>query len=199
MPLRGASRPPRPELRPGYRAVGRVARPWGLRGHIKVAPLTDFPERFDVGARVYVRGVPRRIQQVRWQNHGVYLLLEGVDSPEMAETLRGVLVEVPEEERPAFGPGEYYIDDLEGCTVRDQEGGEIGVITEVLQPGANDVFVVQRPGKADLLVPAIASVVTAVDIAAQVVVVDIPPGLDPEESPAASARGNARSRAVQAD
>ena len=67
MPLRGARRHGMPEPREGFRAVGRVERPWGLRGEIKVLPLTDFPERFTPQAQLYVAREQRRVLRSRWQ------------------------------------------------------------------------------------------------------------------------------------
>lgn len=167
-----------PEAREGYRAIGRVERPWGLRGDIKVFPLTDFPERFDPGARVYVRGEERRVQHSRWQKGRVFVALEGVERVEAAEALRGELLEVPAETSAALTAGEYYIDEVEGCAVVSVAGESLGTVREVLQPGANDVYVVARPGQRDLLVPALRDVVVSMDLTLQRITVDLPEGLD---------------------
>jgi 16S rRNA processing protein RimM len=179
VPLRSARRQ-LPVAREGYRAVGRVDRPWGLQGHIKVLPLTDFPERFEPGARVYIAGVERSVRECRWQSGRVYLRVSGVDAVEDAEGLRGRLIEVPANDRPTFDEGEYYISDIEGCVVRTVAGNELGTVAEVLTPGANDVWVVRRAGRRDVLVPAIHDVVKEIDIDARVLIVDLPEGLDPE-------------------
>ena len=123
MPLRGARGAPAPQPREGFRAVGRVERPWGLRGEVKVLPLTDYPERFDPGARVFVGGEGRRVEHSRWHKGRVFVALAGVDRVEAAEALRGALLEIPEDETPAFAEGEYYIDQIEGCEVVSLDGG----------------------------------------------------------------------------
>lgn len=179
MPLRSTRRQ-LPVAREGYRAVGRIDRPWGLQGHIKVLPLTDFPERFKPGARVFIAGVERGVSECRWQSGRVYLRLTGVDAIEDAEDLRGKLIEIPDDDRPPFDEGEYYISDIEGCSVRTTEGSELGEVVEVLTPGANDVWVVHREGRRDILIPAIHDVVKEIDIDGRVLVVDLPDGLDPE-------------------
>ena len=189
MPLRGARRPSA-RARDGFRAVGRVERPWGLRGDLKIFPLTDFPQRFDPGARVYAGGVARRVLRSRWQKGRIFVGLEGVERPEQAEALRGALLEIPEDDTPDFAEGEYYVDAIEGCSVRDVEGEAIGTVREVLQPGANDVYVVARSGKDDLLVPAVRDVVVAVDVSARMLTVDLPPGLDSEAAGAAAPAAN---------
>ena len=74
--------------------------------------------------------------------------------------------------------GEFYLDELEGCAVMNDAGASLGVIREVLQPGANDVYVVARAGRSDLLLPAITGVVLEIRIADRTIMVDVPPGLD---------------------
>ena len=167
--------------------MGRIERPWGLRGDVKVLPLTDYPQRFDVGAEVYADGAPHRVLRSRWQKGRVYLALAGVEGADQAEALRGLLVEIPAEASPAFAEGEYYLDEIEGCRVMDVAGGEVGMVREVLQPGANDVYVVARTGRRDLLVPALRGVVVAVDVAASTITVDLPLGLDTEKRDAEDA------------
>ena len=183
MPLRGARGAPAPQPREGFRAVGRVERPWGLRGEIKVLPLTDYPERFDPGARVFVQGEDRRVRHSRWHKGRVFVALAGVDRVETAEALRGLLLEIPEDETPDFAEGEYYIDQIEGCEVVSLGGAPLGRVTEVLRPGANDVYVVRRPPRRDLLIPALRQVVVAVDVEARRITVDLPEGDLPEAEP----------------
>ena len=173
MPLRGARRPALPRPRDGFRAVGRVERPWGLRGEIKVLPLTDFPQRFDAGARVFVRGAGHHVRHSRWQKGRVFVALSGVEGVAAAEALRGALLEIPDGETPEFAEGEYYIDQIEGCEVVSVGGAPLGRVREVLQPGANDVYVVRRPSQPDLLIPALREIVVAVDVEARRITVDL--------------------------
>ena len=180
MPLRDAARRKAiPTARTGYRAVGRVERPWGLHGNLKVEPLTDFPERFASGARVFLDSTERTIVASRWQKGRVYVRLEGLDTPEAGERFRDTLLEVPMHDRPAFGEDQYYIDEIVGSRVEATTGESLGVVREVLRPGANDVFVVGREGQQrDLLVPAIRDVVRSVDTTGKRIQVDLPDGLD---------------------
>ena len=89
---------------------------------------------------------------------------------------------MPENDRAELEEGEFYLDQLEGCAVVDEAGNGVGVLREVLQPGANDVYVVAREGRTDLLLPAIEGVVLEVRIADRTVVVDVPPGLDQDSA-----------------
>ncbi len=177
MPLSGMRRRI-PTARDGFRAIGHIERSWGLNGHVKVRSLTDFPERFAIGATVHIGGIEHSIKSPRWQNGRVYIQLHAVKTSKSAEKLRDTLVEIPEDSRPNFDIGQYYINDIEGCTVRTKDGEELGKISEVLTPGANDVWIVKRKNKRDLLIPAIHDVVKCVDIDSGILIVDLPNGLD---------------------
>ncbi len=170
--------------RDGYRAVGLIERPRGLNGEVKALPLTDFPERFAPGARVFIAGAPRTVERCNWQKGRVYLYLEGVSDHAAAEALRGELIEVPEHERPRTAEAFWYIDEIEGLRVVTVDGEPLGTVREVLQTGANDVYIVDRSGQRDLLVPAVRDVVVSVDLAAGQMIVDLPDGLLPADQPA---------------
>ena len=169
--------------REGYRAVGLIERPRGLKGEIKVLPLTDFPQRFDPGARLFVAGAPRTVENSNWQKGRVYLFIDGVADRESAESLRGELIEIPEGDRPSAGESFWYLDEIEGLHVVARNGAELGKIREVLQTGANDVYIVDRGERRDLLVPALRDVVIEVDLGAGTMTVDLPDGLLPEDEP----------------
>ena len=83
------------------------------------------------------------------------------------------MLEIPDGETPEFAEGEYYIDQIEGCEVVSVSGAPLGRVREVLQPGANDVYVVRRPSQPDLLIPALREIVVAVDVGARRITVDL--------------------------
>jgi len=169
--------------RDGYRAIGLVERPRGLKGEIKALPLTDFPERFDPGARVFIDGLARTVLRCNWQKDRVYLYIDGIADRESAETLRGELIEIPEAERAQTDESFWYLDEIEGLRVVTASGDTLGTIREVLQTGANDVYIVDRQERRDLLVPALREVVIDVDITAGTMTVDLPDGLLPDDHP----------------
>ncbi len=171
------------EPREGYIAVGRVLRPWGLRGDVKVESLTDFPERFAPGSALWVDGERRTVEGSRWRGATVYLKLSGVNSPEEAERVRGALLEVPESERRPLPEGEFYEDQLLGLTVRTAEGDTLGTVTELLHPGPNSVLVV-RGERGEVLVPFIEDVIRRVDPAHGVIEIELVEGLVEEPGPA---------------
>ena len=178
MPRRlGRSNPENRMPRDGFRAVGLIERPRGLKGEVKALPLTDFPERLEPGARVFIAGLSRRVARCTWQKGRVYLYLDGISDRESAESLRGELIEIPANERPRTDEPFWYIDEIEGLRVQSREGEQLGSIREVLQTGANDVYLVDRGDQRDLLVPALGDVVVDVDLGRGTMTVDLPDGL----------------------
>ena len=157
---------------PGYVAVGLIAAPWSVRGDLKVQPLTDFPERFQRGAALWVRGRRIEVQRSRWSRGFVYLGLSGIDSRGAAEELRGVLLEVPESELTPLPEGQYYRFQVIGLEVRTPGGRSLGRVDEILSTGSNDVYVV-RGGPRELLIPAIEDVVLEVDLEGGRLVVEL--------------------------
>ncbi len=153
--------------------MGWVAGPFGVRGDLKVQPLTDFPERFQRGAALWMRRRRCEVQRSRWARGFVYLGLIGIDSREAAEELRGALLEVPEADLTPLPEGQYYRFQVIGLEVRTTEGRSLGRVAEILSTGANDVYIV-RGGPRELLIPAIEDVVKEVDIEGGRLVVEPP-------------------------
>jgi 16S rRNA processing protein RimM len=177
--------PRRPEPRPGFVAVGFVRGPHGLRGELKVDPLTDHPQRFQRGAALWAGDRTYTVRSSHMHQKTLLLQIEGIDTRGQAETLRDLLLEIPETELPALAEGEYYRYQLLGMEVVDAEGQSLGRIEEVLDTGANDVYAV-RNSDGELLLPAIDTVVKQVDVTAGRMVVEVPTGL--ERRPAAKRR-----------
>lgn len=162
--------------------VGRVLAPWGLRGQLRVYPETANPERFRRGAWLFVDGTPRRVETSRTHQRGhVVLRFEGVSTPEAADEFRGAELTVPEADAQPLGEDWYYHFQLLGLTVVTDDGRELGVLAQVLETGANDVYIVRRDGR-EVLIPAIADVVIEVDLASKRMVVHPLPGLLDEDA-----------------
>lgn len=155
------------ERKQGYLKVATAAKPRGLKGHLKVIPHTDDPDRFYDLSGLYVwrdgafSVLP--LEQVQVNGAEVVVKLAGVDDRDAAETLRGVDFYVRPEDAPVLEEGAYFIVDLVGCRVVD-ETRSYGVLTEVMQMGAADVYVVQREGGGTLMFPALKRVLRRVDI-----------------------------------
>ena len=162
---------------PGRVAVGRINSPWGLRGHVRVTPLTSNPERIQAGATVLVLGEPARILDVRTPQGYPIVQFEGYTDRNSAELLRNTLIEIPEAELPSLPEDEFYVHDLEGLEVVTTEGETIGRLEEVIQTGSNDVYLVRRRGQKDVLIPALADIVRNVDLETRRMTIEVVPGL----------------------
>jgi len=168
----------KPELR--YLAIGRVVRAHGLKGEISVAVMTEFPERFETTKQVYLgdqcEAIPYQLKSYRWHKDNVLLTLTGIANRNQAESLKGQLVQVPIEEAMPLPDGVYYHYQLVGLEVVTTTGERLGILSEVLETGANDVYVVDNDGQ-ELLLPAIAEVVRSIDLEEAQMVVEVIEGL----------------------
>ena len=164
---------------PLYLAVGKLRRPHGVRGEIRMEVLTDFPERLQPGTTVYVgpRRLALRIRSVRW--HGDFLLLtfEGYPDRDRVGLLRNMLVTVPAASLPPLDEGELYYHQILGLKVVTDEGEDLGTVTEIMETGANDVFVVTDAAGHEVLLPDIEEVVLEIDPEAGLMRVHLLPGL----------------------
>ncbi len=166
------------ELR--YLPIGSIAGAHGIRGEVKVELLTDYPERFRPGARLYVgdETTARPVEVQTARPHKRFYLVKFTDVPDRnaAELLAGQLVLILTDEAMPLGEHENYAHDLLGLQVETQAGQALGQITDILTGPANDVYVVSGPER-EVLVPALRSVVLRVDLAAGKMVVELPEGL----------------------
>ncbi|MCY3657278.1 MAG: ribosome maturation factor RimM [Chloroflexi bacterium] len=161
----------------GRVAVGRINATWGLRGHVKVTPLTSNPKRIQPGEVLLVRGEPREVLDVRYPKGFPCVVFAGYEDATAASALRGTLIEIAEADLPDLGQDEYYVHDLVGLEVVSAAGERLGRLAEVLRTGANDVYIVRRKGERDLLLPAIGDVIAEVDLDGGRMVVELLPGL----------------------
>lgn len=157
-------------------AIGEVMRPHGVRGEVRVKPLTAHPERFLGLEKVYVGGVRWRVRGARLAGGEVILSLEGAETRDQAGALRGQLLEVDPEEVFPLPEGEYYWFQLRGLRVLTADGREAGTVVDVEANPAHDLLVVQRGGRR-FLVPAVRDLVREVDLAGGFLVVNDIPGL----------------------
>jgi 16S rRNA processing protein RimM len=150
-----------------------------LRGEVRCRVVTDFPKRrFKRGSSVLVGRQPFTIGTARIQGDLVYLKLDEVADRTAAEKLRGLDVEVPREEALLLPRGQFYWHEVIGLTVEDANTGEpLGEVADILETGANDVYIVRGGAHGEILVPAIKSVVKKIDPAAGRMLIEPLPGL----------------------
>ena len=146
-------------------AVGRIVGAWGLQGHVKVEPMTDFAGRFAVGNRLQLKGATRRILDVKERKKQLLVQLEGIEGPEAAAALSGELLAIPEAELAPLGEDQYYRFQLVGLDVVDPSGVAIGQIADILDTGETQVLVVSD-GSKEILIPLVSDFVGSVDLEA---------------------------------
>src|SRR5262245_2192057 len=162
--------------------IGEIARPHGLRGEMRVTPLTDRPERFEAVRECVLWDQARdtrelrRITAARRQGGAVLVSVAGCETVEDASALVGRLVALPVEAALPLPPGHFYPWQLEGCRVVTEDGREIGRVSRIEQSPAQDLWVV-TDGAREYLLPAVAEIVVDVDLSAGRVVVRAPDGL----------------------
>lgn len=157
-----------------YLSVGYVTKPQGIKGEVRVKPLTDDMYRFDDLDEVFLkrqdRYVPVKIQRRRYAKDFVILKLEGFEDRNQAETLRGEYLWISREQARPLPKDTYFIADIVGCRVETCAGRFLGYVTGVLHTGSNDVYVVKD--KEEVLIPALKKVVVDVDVENSKIVVN---------------------------
>jgi 16S rRNA processing protein RimM len=161
--------------------VGRIVGTHGLRGEVKILPLTDFPERIAGYRHVTLRWPdgstkPYEIVATRPHKNVVLARFSGLETIDDAELLRAAEVWVAEERLSPLPEGHYYIHDILGMRVVTAAGDEIGPVTEVIQGPANDVYVA-----GGLMIPATRDAVESIDAKARTIVVRSRTFLEAEE------------------
>jgi len=172
--------------------IGRVAKPWGIKGEVKIKLTTDIPDRFEGLDGVYLchgclEPTYHRIEWIKRLKDAVAVKFEGVETREEVEHLRGREVAVPESERAQLEEGEFYIYDLIGLEVVDTNGKPLGSLGSVYQGAAQDIFVVRTP-EGPVMVPAVAEYVYEVDLNRKRVVLTLP-AMEEDSPPAGDSTG----------
>lgn len=159
-------------------SIGFLRRPHGLKGEIIMDLHTDFPERMKKGRKVYV-GEDHRVMtltNVRPHQNGLLVKFDDIDTPEDAGLFRNQWVFVRTKDVP-LPEGQHYKHELLGLKVVDEENNPLGELVEILETGANDVYVVRDDSGKDILLPNIPSVILDLDIGARTMRVHLLEGL----------------------
>lgn len=161
-----------------FLVIGRILGPVGIAGEMRVQILTDFPDRFLQLQTVHIGDNlrPYHVVSARLDRGSAILKLAGIDDATSARSLSNQDVQIPIEEAVALPPDIYFWHQIIGLDVWTDEGRYLGKITEVLQTGSNDVYVVGQ-GRGEILIPAIDEVVRQIDLPARKMTVHLLPGL----------------------
>lgn len=153
--------------------VAQVLAAHGIRGELKCRIVTDFPkQRFKRGNTVFIGGAPATIAGARIQGQTVLLRLTEVSDRNAAAALRGKEVTIRREDAVKLPAGEFYWHEVIGLSVVDSTTQQVlGTVVDILETGANDVYVVRPPHGKEILVPAIKDVVVSIEPAAGTMVI----------------------------
>lgn len=155
--------------------IGVIVAPFGIRGQVKLKAITDRPEYIARHVRTVLVGkarTPLTISKLFEHKPGLLVLsLQGVESREAADELRGAEVYIREAEAAPLGEGEYFLHQLYGLAVRTEAGEPIGKVREVVNTGASDLLVISRPGQPDALIPMVGDFIVGLDLPGGVITV----------------------------
>jgi 16S rRNA processing protein RimM len=164
---------------PEYLIVGEIIRPHGVRGDVAMKSLTAYPERLGDIETLYVGEdfTPYQVKRIRPHQAGMIILFQGLSDRDQAEELRGEMVRIHMDDAVPLEDGEYYLFQIEGIRVVTDEGQELGHLTDYIETGANDVYIITTPEGSEVLIPAIPDVIRQVDLEAHVMTIRLLDGL----------------------
>lgn len=164
--------------------VGKIVNTHGVRGELKILSVTDFPEeRYKKGITLYVGHpsikdpIPVTVESARLQKNTYIVKLKEFNNINEVEKFKGGSLRVPEDERIELEEDEFYYDEIMGCEAWSDQGEKLGIISEILTTGANDVWVVKRDKGKDILLPYIEDCILEVKIDEKKVIVHLMEGL----------------------
>jgi 16S rRNA processing protein RimM len=174
---------------PKYLLLGEVLRPHGIRGELRMRILTDYPERITDLETIYIGKDPYeanaaayRVEHMRLHQAYGLLKLATIDDRTQAEPFRELFVMVDIADAVPLEEDEFYLYQLIGLKVETEAGEFLGEIQDVLETGANDVYVVKGEAYGEVLIPVTDETIVKTDIEAGVMVVNLPDGLLPQKS-----------------
>jgi 16S rRNA processing protein RimM len=162
-----------------YLAIGFLRRPHGVSGEIIMDLHTDFPDRIKSGRKIYIgeKYEAATFASARVHGNGMLVKLRGFDTPETAGRFRNQWVYVKAKEVPPLPEGQHYKYEMIDLDVVDDNGNPLGKVAEILETGANDVYVVRDEAGKEILLPAIPSVILKVDMGSRTIKVHLLDGL----------------------
>lgn len=165
----------------GYLEIGQIVNTNGLKGFLKVKPLTDDITRFEKLKTIYIQKAKEliefKIQEVKYNKQSVLLKLEGIDDITEAEKYKNFYIKISKENAVKLEKNSYFIVDIIGCQVYTDENEYLGNVVDVFQTGSNDVYTLKNSEGKEILIPAIKEVIKNVDIKNKKIVIHLMDGL----------------------
>jgi len=152
-----------------YLSIGRILAPWGVKGQVKIEPLTDDIKRFENLKSIYIE-IDNSLEYYEIENvlflKDIFVVLKilGIDNIDSAEKFRGHYIKVHRKDAIKLPKNHYFICDIIGLKVFNYDGQYIGKVEDVIQTGANDVYIIKTVENKEVLIPAIRDVVLDIDL-----------------------------------
>ena len=164
---------------PGFLVVGKLGKPHGIHGEIVMDVYTDFPERLQPGITLFIGSnyEALRLSSCRPHRRGMIVMFDGYQNREEIAELRNQLVHVSAADRPPLEDGEYYHHQLLGLQVIDETGRSLGRLDQIIETGANDVYLVRDQSGKERLLPATTEVILDINLEKKFIQVQLLPGL----------------------
>lgn len=164
-----------------YLQVGKIVNTHGIKGEVKVIPLTDDPRRYDELKEVFVGTDNKKdifnIENVKYLKNTVIIKFKESVDMNYAEKLKEMFIYVDRKNAVKLPEGRYFICDLIDLEVFELDGNKLGVLKDVIKTGSNDVYVVKTAENKEILIPALKSVIKEVSIEDRIMKVELPEGL----------------------
>lgn len=159
--------------------IGKIVAPHGVRGDIRIMPLTDRPEQFlNLSYLLLEDGRQLTVKAARFHKRMVLVSTKEITTMNDAELLRDKKILIRAEDLPPLEEGRFYVADLIGLPVFDEEGKQLGIFKDSITTGSNDVYIVAVPGSKDLLIPALKIYVREINLQEKRIVVKLPEWTD---------------------
>lgn len=159
--------------------IGKIVAPHGVRGDIRIMPLTDRPEQFlNLSYLLLEDGRQLTVKAARFHKRMVLVSTKEITTMNDAELLRDKKILIRAEDLPPLEEGRFYVADLIGLPVFDEEGKQLGTFKDSITTGSNDVYIITVPGSKDLLIPALKIYVREINLQEKRIVVKLPEWTD---------------------
>jgi len=157
--------------------IGKIVNAVGMKGEIKIISYSDDPNRFENLDNVIVDDVIHDIEGVRYKGSTIIIKLKGIDDRDAAEKSKGKYVYMQEDQLDDLEEGQYYIRDLIGYDVCDENDRHIGVLSDIVRNTLQDIYVVRNPDDKEILIPGVDEFIMSVDSENKKIIVKLMEGL----------------------
>ena len=161
-----------------YIEFGKIVNTHGIKGEVKIYSYTDNPSNILKLKKVYIENVEYQVERIRLTSNMFILKLKGIDRIEDTESIKNKEIYRVVLKKEKESTDEFFVRDLIGLDIVDEEENKIGILKDVINTGANDIYIVKREAQKELLLPAIKQVVKNIDIKNKKIVVKVMEGLE---------------------